>query len=62
MKNATGVTVQAITYGGIITSITAPDRNGTLADIVLGFDSIDGYLKDHPFFGAIIGRFRASEL
>jgi len=57
MKNATGVTVQAITYGGIITSITVPDRNGTLADIVLGFDSIEGYLKDQPFFGAIVGRY-----
>jgi aldose 1-epimerase len=57
MKNSHGVTVQAITYGGIITSITAPDRQGVAADIVLGFDSIDGYLKDHPFFGAIIGRY-----
>jgi aldose 1-epimerase len=57
MKNANGVTVQAITYGGIITSITVPDRQGVPADIVLGFDSIDGYLKDHPFFGAIIGRY-----
>jgi aldose 1-epimerase len=57
MKNARGVTVQAISYGGIITSITTPDRTGAIADIVLGFDSIDGYLKDHPFFGAIIGRY-----
>jgi len=57
MKNAKGLVVQAITYGGIITSITAPDRNGVPGDIVLGFDSIDGYLKDHPFFGAIIGRY-----
>lgn len=57
LKNANGVTVQAITYGGIITSITTPARNGATADIVLGFDSIDGYLKDHPFFGAIIGRY-----
>ncbi len=34
-----------------------PDRNGAIGDIVLGFDSIDGYLKGHPFFGAIIGRY-----
>lgn len=57
LKNANGVSVQAITYGGIITSIAAPDRNGAIADIVLGFDSIDGYLTDHPYFGAIIGRY-----
>ena len=34
-----------------------PDRTGALDDIVLGFDSLDGYLKDHPFFGAIVGRY-----
>lgn len=57
LKNAHGVEVQAITYGGIITSIKAPDRNGAMADIVLGFDSIDGYAKGHPYFGAIVGRY-----
>ena len=57
LKNASGVEVTAITYGGIITSLKVPDRNGALGDIVLGFDSIDGYLKGHPYFGAIIGRY-----
>jgi aldose 1-epimerase len=57
LKNANGIEVQAITYGGIITSLKVPDRNGAIGDIVLGFDSIDGYLKGHPFFGAIIGRY-----
>ena len=57
LRNANGVEVKAITYGGIITSLKTPDRTGASADIVLGFDSIDGYLKDHPFFGAIIGRY-----
>jgi aldose 1-epimerase len=57
LKNANGIEVRAITYGGIITSIKTPDRAGAMGDIVLGFDSIDGYLKDHPFFGAIIGRY-----
>jgi aldose 1-epimerase len=57
LKNANGVEVRAITYGGIITSIKTPDRAGALGDIVLGFDAIDGYLGDHPFFGAIIGRY-----
>lgn len=57
LKNANGVEVQAITYGGIITSIKTPDRHGAAGDIVLGFDTIEGYLQDHPFFGAIIGRY-----
>jgi aldose 1-epimerase len=57
LKNANGVEVQAITYGGIITSLKTPDRRGAIGDIVLGFDSIDGYLKGHPYFGAIIGRY-----
>ncbi len=49
--------VSAISYGGIITSITVPDRDGIRADIVLGFGSLDGYLRDHPYFGAIVGRY-----
>jgi aldose 1-epimerase len=57
LTNARGVEVKAITYGGIIQSLRVPDRSGRLGDIVLGFDSLDGYLKDHPFFGAIIGRY-----
>jgi aldose 1-epimerase len=57
LKNDNGLEVRAINYGGIITSLKTPDRNGTVADIVLGFDTLDGYLKDHPFFGAIIGRY-----
>jgi aldose 1-epimerase len=57
LTNSNGVEVSAITYGGIITSITTPDRSGAPGDIVLGFDSIDGYLGGHPFFGAIIGRY-----
>lgn len=57
LSNSSGVEVRAIDYGGIITSITAPDRDGAIADIVLGFNSIDGYLADHPYFGAIVGRY-----
>jgi len=57
LSNKNGVEVRAITYGGIITSITTPDRAGAMGDIVLGFDSIDGYLGGHPYFGAIIGRY-----
>jgi aldose 1-epimerase len=55
--NANGLEVRAITYGGIIVSIRTPDRTGRLDDIVLGFDNLDGYLKDPPYFGAIVGRY-----
>jgi aldose 1-epimerase len=57
LTNEHGLEVRAITYGGIIVSIKTPDRNGRLDDIVLGFDSLDGYLKDSPYFGAIVGRY-----
>jgi aldose 1-epimerase len=57
LTNAFGVEVKAITYGGIIQSLRVPDRAGRAADIVLGFDSLDGYLKNDPYFGAIIGRY-----
>ena len=57
LTNANGVELKAISYGGIITSLRVPDRDGKFDDIVLGFDQLDGYLKDHPFFGAIIGRY-----
>jgi aldose 1-epimerase len=57
LTNANGLEVGAINYGGIITTIRVPDRNGRLGDIVLGFDRLDGYLKEHPFFGAIVGRY-----
>jgi aldose 1-epimerase len=46
-----------ITYGGIITSLSTRDREGRFDDIVLGFDDLDGYVKDSPYFGAIIGRY-----
>lgn len=51
-----GVTVKVMSYGAIITEIHAPDRNGTLADVVLGFDNLASYLAGHPHFGAMTGR------
>ena len=56
LRNRAGITLRAITYGGIIVSLSTPDRTGALDDIVLGFDTLDGYLGDSPYFGAIIGR------
>jgi len=58
LTNAQGVELKAITYGGIITSLKVPDRNGEMGDIVLGFDSLAKYLAPPPpYFGAIIGRY-----
>jgi aldose 1-epimerase len=58
LTNAAGVEITAITYGAIITSWKVPDRSGQLADIVLGFDDPDGYVKGNTsYFGAIVGRY-----
>ena len=57
LTNANGLKAEIMTYGGIVTKLQAPDRNGNFADIVLGFDSLDEYIKGHPYFGAIIGRY-----
>jgi aldose 1-epimerase len=57
LRNAHGIEAKVITYGGIITSLRTPDRNGQFADIVLGFDSLAPYLGEPPYFGAIIGRY-----
>ena len=55
--NANGLVVKLITYGAIVTSVEVPDRDGKLANITLGFDSLDGYLPRHPYFGATVGRY-----
>ena len=57
LRNGHGIEVRAMTYGAIITSIQTPDRTGTREDIVLGFDSLAGYLAGSPYFGAIVGRY-----
>ena len=55
--NKNGVSLSVINYGGIITKLVVPDRNGVLEDIVLGYDSLSDYLKDSPYFGALVGRY-----
>ena len=57
LKNAKGMEVKIMNYGGIITHLTAPDKDGKYEDVVLGFDSLGGYFTPPPYFGAIIGRF-----
>jgi aldose 1-epimerase len=57
LANDKGLKARITNYGGILVSFEAPDKNGKTADIVLGFDNLDGYLKTHPYFSAIIGRY-----
>jgi aldose 1-epimerase len=57
LKNKKGTEMSVINYGGIIVSLKVPDKNGMMEDVVLGFDSLSDYLKDDPFFGALIGRY-----
>ena len=58
LTNANGVEAGIITYGGIVVSLKVPDRAGKLQEVTLGYDSLDGYLKNNsPYFGALIGRY-----
>lgn len=56
LTNDQGVEVSIITYGGAITSLKVPDRNGVFGDIVLGYETLDDYVKNPRYFGALIGR------
>jgi aldose 1-epimerase len=57
VTSPTGMVMEVTNYGGIITRLTAPDRDGKFEDIVLGYDNLEGYLTETPYFGAIIGRY-----
>ena len=57
LKNVKGVEMDVITYGGRITSLKVPNKNGEFENVVLGFDNLEDYLKENPFFGALIGRY-----
>nr|NQU89496.1 galactose mutarotase [Bacteroidota bacterium] len=57
MTNQHGMTVKIINYGGIVTHLFVPDDEGELTDVVLGYDSLQQYLDDTPYFGAIVGRY-----
>lgn len=57
LTNQNGMVVKITNYGGIITSILVPDKQDNLIDVVLGFDNLEDYTKEHPYFGAIIGRY-----
>ena len=57
LTNASGIEARITNYGGRIVSLKVPDRKGAMADVVAGFDSLDGYLATNPYFGAVVGRY-----
>lgn len=57
LKNKNGVEAATTTYGGAVVSLKVPDRNGKLGDVVLGYDSLEGYENDKAYLGAIVGRY-----
>jgi len=57
LTNNLGMQAKITNYGAIVVSVKAPDRSGKMDDVVLGFNDLDSYLKGHPYFGAIVGRY-----
>ena len=57
LRSSTGMRADIINYGAIVTSLYVKDRDGKLADIVLGYDSLQQYVSDKTYFGAIVGRY-----
>jgi aldose 1-epimerase len=57
LRNDKGAEARIMTYGGIVQSLKMPDKDGHFADVVLGYDNLDSYIKLSPYFGALIGRF-----
>jgi aldose 1-epimerase len=57
LTNANGCEARITNYGGIVVSLKVPDQNGKLGDVVLGYETLDEYIKNNPYFGALIGRY-----
>jgi aldose 1-epimerase len=57
LVNDQGMCARITSYGGIVVSLTVPDREGQPGDVVLGFDTLDEYVDHNPFFGALVGRY-----
>jgi len=57
LTNSHGMEARITNYGGIVVSLKAPDKTGAMSDIVLGFDTLDGYVNNTSYFGALIGRY-----
>lgn len=56
LAGTSGLKLEAITYGGIVTKLLYPEPEGDWLDLVLGFNELQPYLEGHPYFGAIVGR------
>ncbi len=57
LANNRGLEARIMSYGGTLVRLSAPDRNGAIADVILGFDDLPRYLGAHPYFGCLIGRY-----
>ena len=57
LDNFQGVTAKITNYGGIVVSLLTPDRRGEKSDIVLGYDTLEEYIRNNPYFGSIVGRY-----
>src|SRR6266571_5400193 len=57
LRNSKGLEARICNYGGIVVSFKAPDRHGKMGDVVLGYDKLDDYIKNNPFFGCLVGRY-----
>ena len=57
LVNSSGLEARVMTYGGTLVSVLTPDRQGALADVVLGFDKLSPYLCEHPYLGCLVGRY-----
>jgi aldose 1-epimerase len=57
LRNDKGAEARIMTYGGIVVSLKMPDKSGNYDDVVLGYDNLDSYVKNSPYFGALIGRY-----
>lgn len=58
LTNPSGMIVKILNYGGTVTDIIVPDKNGKQGNVVLGFDSLSGYLQTgNPYFGCLVGRY-----
>ena len=57
ISNCNGMEIRILNYGGIVTHLKVPDKDGIVEDVVLGYDNLEGYLTATPYFGAIVGRY-----
>ena len=58
LTNKNGMVVKILNYGGTVTGIITPDKNGKMGDVILGYDSLSGYLQTgNPYFGCLVGRY-----